>query len=76
MADKTFTYSDVSAHSTKKDLYMVVHDKVYNASSFVDEHPYVPPLFPVPSLVPSFREEKKGSGCCCPPGVSPTPHRT
>ncbi|KAI9702848.1 MAG: hypothetical protein M1836_008062 [Candelina mexicana] len=33
------TYSDVSEHSSKKDLYVVVHDKVYNASSFVDEHP-------------------------------------
>lgn len=41
MADKEFTYSDVSAHSTKKDLYLVIHDKVYNTSSFVDEHPYV-----------------------------------
>ena len=39
MADKEFTYSDVSEHATKKDLYMVIHDKVYNASSFVDEHP-------------------------------------
>jgi cytochrome b involved in lipid metabolism len=34
-----FTYSDVSEHATKKDLYMVIHDKVYNCSSFVDEHP-------------------------------------
>jgi cytochrome b5 len=33
------TYSEVSSHSTKKDLYVVIHDKVYNASSFVDEHP-------------------------------------
>lgn len=41
MADKEFTYSDVSEHNTKKDLYIVVHDKVYDASSFVDEHPYV-----------------------------------
>jgi hypothetical protein len=41
MADKEFTYSDVSEHNTKKDLFIVVHDKVYNASSFVDEHPYV-----------------------------------
>ena len=24
-----------------QDLYMVVHDKVYDCSSFVDEHPYV-----------------------------------
>ncbi|KAF2009496.1 cytochrome b5 [Aaosphaeria arxii CBS 175.79] len=39
MATKEFTYSDVSEHATKKDLYMVVHDKVYNCSSFVDEHP-------------------------------------
>ncbi|KAI9712818.1 MAG: hypothetical protein M1820_001440 [Bogoriella megaspora] len=38
-ADKEFTYSDVSEHTGKKDLYLVVHDKVYNASSFVDEHP-------------------------------------
>jgi hypothetical protein len=43
MADKEFTYSDVSEHTTKKDLYIVVHDKVYDASSFVDEHPYVAP---------------------------------
>lgn len=39
MADKEFTFSDVSEHNTKKDLFIVVHDKVYNASSFVDEHP-------------------------------------
>jgi cytochrome b involved in lipid metabolism len=43
MASKEFTYSDVSEHTTKKDLYIVVHDKVYDASSFVDEHPYVAP---------------------------------
>jgi len=36
---ESLTYSDVSAHSTKKDLYVVIHDKVYNASSFIDEHP-------------------------------------
>lgn len=39
MADKTFTFAEVAAHTTKKDLYMVVHDKVYDVSSFVDEHP-------------------------------------
>jgi cytochrome b involved in lipid metabolism len=38
-ADKEFSFSDVSEHASKKDLYMVIHDKVYNASSFVDEHP-------------------------------------
>ena len=36
---KEFTYSDVSEHTSKKDIYMVIHDKVYNTSSFVDEHP-------------------------------------
>lgn len=41
-ADKEFTFQEVSGHNTKKDLYMVIHDKVYDASSFVDEHPYVP----------------------------------
>jgi len=33
------TYSEVAKHSSKKDLYLVIHDKVYNTSSFVDEHP-------------------------------------
>ncbi|KAM0803653.1 cytochrome b5-like heme/steroid binding domain-containing protein [Usnea florida] len=33
------TYADVSSHSGKKDLYVVVHDKVYDATKFVDEHP-------------------------------------
>ena len=39
MAEKEFTYSDVSEHSSKDDIYMVVHDKVYDCSKFVDEHP-------------------------------------
>jgi len=34
-----YTFSEVSQHSTKKDLWLVVHDKVYNVTSFVDEHP-------------------------------------
>ncbi len=38
---KELTYAEVSEHTSKKDLYLVVHDKVYNCSSFVDEHPYV-----------------------------------
>ncbi|KAG0651266.1 putative cytochrome b5 [Hyphodiscus hymeniophilus] len=36
---KELTYAEVSAHSAKKDLYLVIHDKVYDSSSFVDEHP-------------------------------------
>lgn len=40
-SQKEYTYSDVSEHRDKKDIFVVIHDKVYNASSFVDEHPYV-----------------------------------
>jgi len=39
MSAEELTYSDVSSHTTKKDLYVVIHDKIYNDSSFVDEHP-------------------------------------
>lgn len=41
MATKEFTLSDVSEHASKNDLYLVVHDKVYDCGKFVDEHPYV-----------------------------------
>ncbi|KAF3358659.1 Transport protein particle subunit trs23 [Verticillium dahliae VDG1] len=34
-----FTFQDVAEHNTKNDLYMVVHDKVYDCTKFVDEHP-------------------------------------
>jgi len=36
---KEYTYSEVAPHSGKKDLYLVIHDKVYGAAKFVDEHP-------------------------------------
>ncbi|KAI0009236.1 putative cytochrome b5 [Xylariaceae sp. FL0662B] len=39
MAEKEFTYQDVAEHNTKKDLFLVIHDKVYDATKFVDEHP-------------------------------------
>ncbi|KAI1498099.1 cytochrome b5 [Biscogniauxia marginata] len=39
MADKVYTYSDVAEHNTKKDLFLVIHDKVYNTTKFIDEHP-------------------------------------
>ncbi|KAH3392874.1 hypothetical protein KXW79_003487 [Aspergillus fumigatus] len=38
-ASKEFTLQEISQHNTKKDLYLIVHDKVYDCSSFVDEHP-------------------------------------
>ncbi|XXG95867.1 hypothetical protein Hte_002139 [Hypoxylon texense] len=39
MADKELTYQDVAEHNTKKDLFVVIHDKIYDATKFVDEHP-------------------------------------
>ncbi|OJJ45504.1 hypothetical protein ASPZODRAFT_69659 [Penicilliopsis zonata CBS 506.65] len=36
---KEFTLSEIAEHNTKNDLYMIVHDKVYDCGSFVDEHP-------------------------------------
>ena len=38
---QSLSSDEVKQHNTKKDLYLVIHDKVYNTSSFVDEHPYV-----------------------------------
>jgi cytochrome b involved in lipid metabolism len=51
-ATEEITYAEVSNHSSKKDLYVVIHDKVYNASTFVDEHPYVTTKSPPGSLSP------------------------
>ncbi|TQS36128.1 hypothetical protein Golomagni_03431 [Golovinomyces magnicellulatus] len=36
---KVFSYAEVSEHSGKEDLYMVIEQKVYDVSKFVDEHP-------------------------------------
>ncbi|KAF4595624.1 cytochrome b5 [Ophiocordyceps camponoti-floridani] len=33
------TYQDVAEHNTKKDIYLVIHDKVYDCAQFIDEHP-------------------------------------
>ncbi|MCJ1230697.1 hypothetical protein MMC12_007371 [Toensbergia leucococca] len=33
------TYAEVAEHSSKKSLYLVVHDKIYNVTEFIDEHP-------------------------------------
>ncbi len=36
---KELTYAQVAEHGDKKDCYLVIHDKIYDATSFVDEHP-------------------------------------
>ncbi|CAK7214993.1 hypothetical protein SBRCBS47491_002338 [Sporothrix bragantina] len=38
-AAKEYTYQDVAEHNTNKDLFMVIHDKVYDVTKFIDEHP-------------------------------------
>jgi cytochrome b5 len=39
MAVKTFKRAEVSQHSTEKDMWMIIEGKVYDITSFVDEHP-------------------------------------
>ncbi|KAI2628248.1 cytochrome b5 [Xylaria nigripes] len=39
MASKEFTFQDIAEHNTKKDLFLVIHDKVYDTTKFIDEHP-------------------------------------
>jgi cytochrome b involved in lipid metabolism len=36
---REFTYKQVAKHKSPGDLYTVVHDKVYNITNFVNEHP-------------------------------------
>ncbi|KAF8950481.1 hypothetical protein BGZ46_004491, partial [Entomortierella lignicola] len=36
---KSFTKADLAQHSSKTDLYVAIHGKVYDISSFIDEHP-------------------------------------
>lgn len=61
MEPEGMTYAEVAKHSTKDDLYLVIHDQVYNASLFVDEHPSVPTFsppyayVPTPRLIPTLR---------------------
>ena len=55
---KSMTYAEVSKHHTRKDAYLVVHDQVYDVSSFVDEHPFVisPPLI-LPTYPPIYQNQ-------------------
>ncbi|KAI9004888.1 cytochrome b5-like heme/steroid binding domain-containing protein [Phycomyces nitens] len=39
MAVQLFTYEEVSTHNTRDDLYMIINNKVYDITKFVDEHP-------------------------------------
>ncbi|OAD72950.1 hypothetical protein PHYBLDRAFT_113126 [Phycomyces blakesleeanus NRRL 1555(-)] len=34
-----YTLKDVSKHNTKEDMWVVLHNKVYNVTAFVPAHP-------------------------------------
>jgi len=36
---KTYTYEEVAEHKTHDDLWVVYNGRVYNISSYIDEHP-------------------------------------
>jgi len=31
--------ADVESHNTQEDVWMVIHDKVYNVTKYLDDHP-------------------------------------
>ncbi|KAJ5513511.1 Cytochrome b5 [Penicillium fimorum] len=36
---KQLTLQEVAKHSTKKDLYLILNDKIYDCTNFAKEHP-------------------------------------
>ncbi|KAJ1643810.1 hypothetical protein J3B02_006181 [Coemansia erecta] len=36
---KTFTADEIEKHCTRDSIWIVVHDKVYDVTKFLDEHP-------------------------------------
>ncbi|XP_043712378.1 cytochrome B5-like protein [Telopea speciosissima] len=38
-ASKVYTRSEVSLHSKKNDCWIIIKDKVYDVTSYVEEHP-------------------------------------
>ncbi|KAI8854482.1 cytochrome b5-like heme/steroid binding domain-containing protein [Chytridium lagenaria] len=36
---KVFAWSDIGAHNTRDDCWMVIDKKVYDITKFLDEHP-------------------------------------
>ncbi|KAJ3391871.1 Cytochrome b5 isoform E [Entophlyctis sp. JEL0112] len=36
---KTFTWSDVQSHNTRKSTWLVINKDVYDCTKFLEEHP-------------------------------------
>merc|ERR1712087_557203 len=36
---KTYRLSEIKSHNTKKSSWMVIHNKVYNITDFISDHP-------------------------------------
>jgi len=36
---KVVTYEELKQNSSKKSLYVLIHEKVYDVTKFIDEHP-------------------------------------
>ncbi|KAG6332922.1 hypothetical protein ID866_6164 [Astraeus odoratus] len=36
---KVVTYEELKANNTKESLYVLLHEKVYDVTKFIDEHP-------------------------------------
>ncbi|CAL1701016.1 unnamed protein product [Somion occarium] len=39
MATKIVTYEELKAHNSKDSIWLLVHEKVYDVTKFIDEHP-------------------------------------
>ncbi|KAJ3479997.1 hypothetical protein NLI96_g8668 [Meripilus lineatus] len=39
MATRIVTYEELKANNHKKSLYLLLHEKVYDVTKFIDEHP-------------------------------------
>ena len=38
-AKQTYTLTDLKANTTEKSCYLLIDEKVYNVTEFLDEHP-------------------------------------
>ncbi|KAL1918925.1 uncharacterized protein VTP21DRAFT_2306 [Calcarisporiella thermophila] len=39
MAAETYTLAEINTHSSRQSLWVILHNKVYNVTQFIDEHP-------------------------------------